>query len=50
MNPEVPVWLDRIIMRCLEKDPNDRYQNAYEILADLQGAQSASGISRTGIS
>ena len=50
LNPEVPVWLDRIVMRCLEKDPNARYQNAYEVLADLQGAQSATGISRTGIS
>jgi len=50
LNPEVPVWLDRIVMRCLEKDPNDRYQNAYEILADLQGAQSGTGISRAGIS
>ena len=50
LNPEVPVWLDRIVMRCLEKDPNERYQNAYEVLADLQGAQSAAGISRAGIS
>ena len=50
-NPSVPSWLDSVIMRCLEKDPNDRYQNAYEILADLQGAsQSTSGISRSGIS
>lgn len=50
LNPEVPAWLDRIVMRCLERDPNDRYQNAYEILADLQGTQSAAGTSRTGIS
>jgi serine/threonine-protein kinase len=49
-NPSIPTWLDRVIMRCLEKDPNDRYQNAYEILADLQGAQSASGVSRSGLS
>ncbi len=50
-NPLVPTWLDRVIMRCLEKDPDDRYQNAYEILADLQGgSQSTSGISRSGIS
>jgi len=50
VNPEIPVWLDRIIMHCLEKDPNDRYQSAYEILADVQGAQSGSAISRGGIS
>jgi serine/threonine protein kinase/tetratricopeptide (TPR) repeat protein len=48
-NPEIPSWLDRVIMRCLERDPNDRYQNAYDILADLQ-AQSASVVSRSRIS
>jgi tetratricopeptide (TPR) repeat protein/TolB-like protein/predicted Ser/Thr protein kinase len=46
VNPSLPNWLVRIIMRCLEKDPADRYQNAYEILGDLQGSQSASGVSR----
>ena len=46
-NPSLPNWLVRIIMRCLEKDPDARYQNAYEILADLQGSQSGSGVSRS---
>jgi len=46
-NPSLPNWLVRIIMRCLEKDPEARYQNAYEILADLQGSQSGSGLSRS---
>ena len=46
INASLPNWLVRIIMRCLEKDPEARYQNAYEILADLQGSQSGSGISR----
>src|ERR1700721_3148969 len=32
VNPSLPDWLVRIIMRCLEKDPEARYQNAYEIL------------------
>ena len=50
MNPDVPAWLDRVIMRCLEKETEKRYQNAYEILADLQGAQSVSGISVGGVS
>jgi eukaryotic-like serine/threonine-protein kinase len=50
MNPALPSWLDRIIMHCLEKDPKDRYQNAYEILADLQGGQSAGGVVRSGSS
>jgi eukaryotic-like serine/threonine-protein kinase len=45
-NPDIPAWLNRVVMRCLEKDPAARYQNAYEILADLQGSKSAPG-SRT---
>lgn len=48
VNPSLPNWLVQIIMRCLEKDPADRYQNAYEILGDLQASQSASGIPRSG--
>ncbi len=50
LRPDLPNWLVKIIMRCLERDPNDRYQNAYEILADLQGGQSGSGSSRIGMS
>src|SRR5580704_3721664 len=53
VNADLPNWLVRIIMHCLEKDPADRYQNAYEILADLQGArggQSTSGVmNRSGV-
>jgi serine/threonine protein kinase/tetratricopeptide (TPR) repeat protein len=40
LKPEIPAWVARIVMRCLERDPADRYQNAYEILADLQGSSS----------
>lgn len=47
VNPELPNWVARIIMRCLEKDPEMRYQSAYEILADLQGSKSSSTSSRT---
>jgi tetratricopeptide (TPR) repeat protein len=50
LRPDLPNWLVKIIMRCLERDPNDRYQNAYEILADLQGGMSGSGASRVGMS
>jgi serine/threonine-protein kinase len=54
VNPELPNWLVRIIMRCLEKEVDARYQSAYEILADLQGATkssvSAGGVSRSGSS
>jgi eukaryotic-like serine/threonine-protein kinase len=50
IKPDLPNWLVRIIMRCLERNPDDRYQNAYEILADLQGSLSGAGVSRAGMS
>jgi eukaryotic-like serine/threonine-protein kinase len=34
-NPELPEYLDRIILKCLERDVSLRYQSASEILADL---------------
>jgi tetratricopeptide (TPR) repeat protein/tRNA A-37 threonylcarbamoyl transferase component Bud32 len=43
VNPSLPSWIARIIMRCLEKDPAERYQTAYEILADLQGSKPSGG-------
>ncbi len=36
LNPELPDFLVRIIMRCLEIDPGQRYQSAREILQDLE--------------
>jgi serine/threonine protein kinase/tetratricopeptide (TPR) repeat protein len=59
LNPDVPVKLEEIINKCLEKDRNLRYQHASEIRADLQrlkrDAESAgmpgatAAISRTGL-
>ncbi len=49
-NPSIPAWFDAVIMRCLEKDPAARYQDADEILLDLQTAKSSAGASRAGIS
>lgn len=34
-NTEVDKSIDRIVLRCLEKKPSDRYQNAGELLAAL---------------
>ena len=33
--PDLPAYLSRICLKCLEKEPAKRYQNATEILADL---------------
>lgn len=35
VNAEVPEYLSGIILRCLERDPERRYQSAQELLADL---------------
>lgn len=35
LNPGLPEYLVAIILRCLERDPDQRYQNAREILEDL---------------
>ena len=47
INPSLPSWFVRIIMRCLERDPEARYQSAYEILADLQGSRGSSSGAHT---
>lgn len=47
-NPAVPEYFERIIMRCLERNPDARYQSAHEIAADLRAEQSTA--SRMGAS
>jgi tetratricopeptide (TPR) repeat protein/predicted Ser/Thr protein kinase len=37
INPEIPEAMSRIILRCLEKQKEKRYQSADELLAALQG-------------
>ncbi len=36
LNPELPDALGRILDKCLEKDPDLRYQSARELMADLK--------------
>ena len=36
LRPEAPEWMERIIRRCLEKDPDLRYASAKELAGELQ--------------
>jgi len=38
-NPDVPQGLENIILRALQKDANNRYQNVTELCSDLQQLQ-----------
>jgi len=42
INPQLPLKLEEIILKCLEKDPEDRYQAAKEIAVDLRRMSSPS--------
>ena len=41
--PETPVVLAQLVMKCLEKEPNDRPQRAGEIVGVLEGVTSGGG-------
>jgi eukaryotic-like serine/threonine-protein kinase len=48
LNPNLPVDLERIINKCLEKDRDLRYQHASEVRADLQRLRRDSESKQTG--
>jgi hypothetical protein len=33
--PFAPVWLERLVRRCLAKDPERRYQNMRDVVLEL---------------
>jgi len=48
VNPAVPVALERIVGRCLAKDPARRYQSAADLRIDLEDLQGAVASARGG--
>ncbi|GMR23353.1 MAG: hypothetical protein BMS9Abin37_1773 [Acidobacteriota bacterium] len=39
LNPDIPAYLERIVLKCLEADPDLRYKSAEEVLEDLTREQ-----------
>ena len=42
--PDVPQSLEKIILKCIEKEPSKRYQSAGEIIEDLKGVLNNDGV------
>lgn len=38
LNPSLPPWADSIVLKAMAKSPNDRYQSAAEMQAEIQRA------------
>lgn len=36
LNPEIPDEIEAIVLRCLEKNPEDRFQSTYDIVAAIE--------------
>jgi len=36
INPKLSIEFDRVVLKCLEKDPQLRYQSARELITDLR--------------
>jgi len=48
LDPDIPPWADAIVLRAMAKSPNDRYQSAAEMLADIQRAASGMQVAAMG--
>ncbi|MEM7128097.1 MAG: protein kinase [Chloroflexota bacterium] len=46
INPDIPEPIDQLILRSLEKDPNDRFQSASDLVAAIQSPPTTSGSSK----
>ena len=46
--PEIPNWFVDVVMTCLEKDKEARYQSAREVLLDIEAGMNKHGISIDG--
>lgn len=44
LNPQVPAELERLIGKCLEKEPENRYQSAKELAVDLRRLGTSSSV------
>jgi eukaryotic-like serine/threonine-protein kinase len=44
LRPDIPVALEDVIMRCLEKDPDSRYTDGHELVQALRGELEATRI------
>jgi serine/threonine protein kinase len=45
--PNVPAWLERIIFKCLDKDPSSRFLNGSEVAAELDRPRTGERRTRT---